>query len=368
MELVSLNRAEQLLEELKKERKNIKTDSYNMSIGEIINLYEDNELKLNPAFQRLFRWDDYQKTNFIESILLGIPIPEIFVAQKADGKWDIVDGVQRISTLLQLTGKLEGYDPLILTETTYLPSLEGFDWDKLPDEVKRILRRGKLGINIILTENSIKSQYELFQRLNTGGLHLEDQEIRNCLLIMVNNEFYEAIEELKNYSSFRNILSISEEKFKKEYHMELIVRYLIGKINNVNYDEYNENKDKLAHFFDQEITRIISDENFNLEKEIETFKKSFDLLERVLNIEAFKKYNSEKDRFEGPFSITSFEAITPGIAENIEELYEIPDEEFKELIINLYNQEEYKQFSSRGVKAMTRFKGLTKFSKEYFKR
>ena len=57
-----------LMMELSKERKNIKTDSYDMSIGEIISLYKDNDLKLNPAFQRLYRWDEDHKTNFIESI------------------------------------------------------------------------------------------------------------------------------------------------------------------------------------------------------------------------------------------------------------------------------------------------------------
>lgn len=73
---------EQLLKELELGRKEIKTDSYSMSIGEIINLYKDGELELTPAYQRLFRWEDEQKSKFIESILLGIPLPPIFVAQK----------------------------------------------------------------------------------------------------------------------------------------------------------------------------------------------------------------------------------------------------------------------------------------------
>lgn len=363
-----MGNSEKLLEELSVERKNIKTDSYNMSIGEIINLYEEGDLKLNPAYQRLFRWDDYQKTKFIESILIGIPVPEIFVAQKKDGKWDIVDGVQRISTLLQLTGKLRGYDPLVLTETSHLPSMEGFTWDELPMEIKRILRRGKMGINIILTENSIQSQYELFQRLNTGGLHLSDQEIRNCLLIMINNDFYEAIDNLKTYQSFNEILTLSEEKLKKEYHMELIIRYLIAKVNIVDYSEYNQSQDKLSLFIDREIARILKYENFDLENEVKILKDTFDLLNKVLGKDSFRKYNHEKSRFEGAFLLTSFEAITAGVAENINNLNAIPAAEFKEKIINMYLESEYQQFSARGIKAITRFKGLTNFSKEYFSR
>lgn len=109
-----MNKQETLLDELQAARKQIKTDSYSMSIGEIINLYRDEDLILNPAFQRLFRWNDAQKTKFIESILIGIPIPQIFVAQQSGGQWTIVDGVQRVSTLLQLTGNLKDKEPLIL--------------------------------------------------------------------------------------------------------------------------------------------------------------------------------------------------------------------------------------------------------------
>lgn len=363
-----MSKNEQLLEELNNERKNVKTDSYNMSIGEIINLYEDGDLKLNPAFQRLFRWDDNKKTKFIESILIGIPIPEIFVAQKTDGKWDIVDGVQRISTLLQLAGKLEGHDPLVLTQTEHLPSLEGYNWETLPMEIKRIFRRGKMGINIILTEDSIQAQYELFQRLNTGGLHLTDQEIRNCLLIMLNNDFYEKINALKTYENFLNTFTISDEKFKEEYHMELIIRYLIAKVDIVNYDEYNLSQDKLSDFIDKEITRIISLEGFDLEEEIRVFKETFDLLSKVLEKDTFRKYNTDKDKFEGALSLASFEAIAGGIAENIEKLNELTDEQIKNKIILLYRQEEFLQYSARGIKALARFKGLTKFSKEYFSR
>lgn len=77
-----------LREEIQEKRKEIVVDAYAMSIGEIVNLYNDEELDVHPEFQRFFRWDDNQKTRLIESILLGIPIPPIFVSQKTNGKWD----------------------------------------------------------------------------------------------------------------------------------------------------------------------------------------------------------------------------------------------------------------------------------------
>lgn len=82
-----------LSERIKSLKKEIATDSYSMSIGELINIYSDHEIDIHPKFQRLFRWTPYQKTRFIESIMLNIPIPPIFVSQNENGVWDVVDGV-----------------------------------------------------------------------------------------------------------------------------------------------------------------------------------------------------------------------------------------------------------------------------------
>lgn len=113
-----------LPEEVQAARKKVVTDGYEMSLGEIVNLYRNEELKIAPVFQRLFRWEDERKTRFIESILLGIPFPPIFVFQDENGIWELIDGLQRLSTLFQLTGDLKGeraqeLGPLILNGTEF---------------------------------------------------------------------------------------------------------------------------------------------------------------------------------------------------------------------------------------------------------
>ncbi len=128
-----------LQEEIDKTRQEIRTDGYSMSIGEWISLYENNEIDVHPDFQRFFRWSDYQKSTFIESILLGIPIPPIFVNQRDDGIWDVIDGLQRLSTIFEFVGiskpdtkkqntssdQNRDNSPFTLQKTTYLPSLVG---------------------------------------------------------------------------------------------------------------------------------------------------------------------------------------------------------------------------------------------------
>ena len=126
---------EKLIIEIDQKRTEFKTESYPMSIGELINLYEKGEIVINPDFQRYFRWTNTQKSRLIESILLGIPIPSIFVFQRQDGIWEVVDGLQRISTLLQFMSDLPEIEDipkkerLRLEATKYLPSLEGMVWE-----------------------------------------------------------------------------------------------------------------------------------------------------------------------------------------------------------------------------------------------
>src|SRR5215472_7086781 len=96
-----------LQEEIDKTRAEIRSDGYGVSIGEWISIYEKGELDIHPEFQRFFRWSLRQKSRLIESLLLGIPVPQIFVAQRADGIWDVVDGLQRLSTIFELAGILK---------------------------------------------------------------------------------------------------------------------------------------------------------------------------------------------------------------------------------------------------------------------
>jgi uncharacterized protein with ParB-like and HNH nuclease domain len=354
-----------ILSELESARKAIKTDDYSMSIGELINIYRDGEIKLDPAFQRLFRWKDRQKTKLIESILIGIPIPEIFVAQKLDGTWHVVDGVQRLSTIYQLVGDLEDKDPLVLTTCKYIPSLEHATWDSLPISTQREFKKSKIKINIILTENSDEAQFELFQRLNTGGTALEDQEVRNCLILMVSPDFYEKLNNLKEYANFKSCLRMKEHNFHKEFHMELILRMFMGYQNIIDYSSYEPlSTTLLSEFIDKETINLIQNSDFDIFSSI--FKRTFDKLNSTLSDEAFLKYSKEQDVFSGAFNVSVFEMISTGVSTNIDAIEGEGDEELVSKIKSLYEEEVVNQLLLRGVKAIQRFKGLTEYSRTYF--
>lgn len=179
-----------LQEEIEKKAKKIHTSGYPMSIGELISLYNDEEIDLHPEFQRFFRWTPLQKARFIESILIGIPIPSIFVYQREDGIWDVIDGVQRLSAVFEFVGILkdekgEKLLPGRMVKTDILPSLEGKMWkpdkDEDEDEPENFLtmsqriefKRAKFDVIIMKEDGDQDARYELFQRINTGGTEVE---------------------------------------------------------------------------------------------------------------------------------------------------------------------------------------------------
>jgi hypothetical protein len=363
----------QLQIEIETVRKEIKTDNFSMAIRELVQVYRDGDLELSPAYQRLFRWTDDTKTKFIESILMGIPTPPIFIAQKKGSKWTIVDGLQRVSTILQLMGLLEVKDtegvlkpPFKFKSAEKLPSIEDLNWDSLNEDAQRIIKMTKIDLKIILIEDNIQAQYELFTRLNTGSVSLQSQEIRNCLIIMLNEEFYNKINQLKTFTEYRKCIDLTENKNEIEFPMELILRYFIIKHNNINFNEYNLSSDLLSVFIDRETTKIINDGTFDIDAEIIIFKRVFTLLNEILNSNSFKKYNTEKPDFEGPFLQTSFEAILPGLANNIDYFENEGKQNLKNKIITMYSQEGFISAAKRGNKALPRIQNMITFSNEYF--
>ena len=218
-----------LSNDVQKQRQEIKSDKMDMSFGEIINMYCDKEIIITPEYQRAFRWDVQKQTDFIESILLGIPFPSIFVAANDDGTWELIDGLQRVSTVLSFFGELKGSDKnnLILSSGGLLQHLEGVSIGDLPVDLKLSIKRTPCRVEIIQKDSHFEMRYELFKRLNTGGEGLTPQEIRNCVFRGLPNfkTFTDAIETHSVNDNLRNIVIISQELEDKMLYEELCLRF-----------------------------------------------------------------------------------------------------------------------------------------------
>lgn len=349
-------------------------DSYQMSIGELINLYKEGEMDIHPEFQRVFRWNDYQKTKLIESIMLNIPIPSIFVNQNEDGVWDIIDGVQRLSTIFQFVGIIKDEDgrslpPLVLQKTDYLPSFAGVQWENtvplfaFTKEQQLFFKRSRIDIVIMKKESDPNTKYELFQRLNTGGTLLSDQEVRNCLMIMTNKNFYELILKMEQCESYRNCIPISDRKTDEQYRMELAIRLLVAQF--IDWEAIGQYTD-FSQLLDKETIKLCQKE-IDAEKIIERFIGTFNLLYGVLGEDTFKKYNGIKHS--GPFLTSSFQGIASGVFANLLTIIALEDSStwLKNRIQSFYSEKTFYDNTVPGVKAIPRFKDLSVFGTEYFK-
>lgn len=215
-----------------KKRNSLKTDRLDMSFGELMSMFSDGDLLITPEYQRVFRWHPFQQTRFIESVLLGIPIPPIFVAEDQNGKWELVDGLQRISTVFAFFGLLESRQDknnFPLTEGELIPELSGHTQDTIPIKLKTTLKRSVCRVEIVRWDSTEDVRYELFNRLNTGASPLSDQEIRNCIFRAYPVDFNSVLKEIAADDKFYNLIKPSESKKEQMFLEELALRFFAFK-------------------------------------------------------------------------------------------------------------------------------------------
>ena len=287
-------------------RNSLSTDRLDMSFGEIMSMYERNEIIIDPEFQRLFRWSDFQKTRFVESLLLGIPIPPIFVAEDRNGRWELVDGLQRLSTVFSFFGILKSSQEKNnwdLEKGELVNSIQGYNCNELPLKFQLNIKRAVCRIEVIKWNSKIDMRYELFNRLNTGGSPLTDQEIRNCIFRGISSEFNEFLKRVASDDRFINLIYPTEKQRAELYLEELVLRFA-----SLYKNEQNVKQDISVHM--TEFMRdTIKTNSFDYSRE--------NLLMSVINLLS----SLGKDVFRGKnggFSTSLFEAITIGVAENIE--------------------------------------------------
>ena len=354
-------------------RKEIRTDGYAMSISEWGSIYENKEIDIHPEFQRFYRWSDTQKTNLIESILLGIPIPPVFVSQRKDGIWDVVDGLQRLSTIYQFMGILKDENsnniaPLTLCGTKYLPNLEGKKWNDISDEdssftqeLRLIIKRSKINVSIVLKESDETAKYDLFQWLNTGGSDLSPQEVRNCILVMLNKEFYNLLQTLASYEPFQECIALSDRPLKESYDLELALRFLI--FSDIDTHELNQLGD-VGIFITEKMRVLAVDNTFDKVSWEKLFKKTFDLLNENLSDESFKRYDIGKHKFTGVFLLSQYEVVAYGVGNNLKNSNPVID--IREKAASIWSDKRYTEWSGSGITATRRLPRILPFGREVF--
>lgn len=353
-----------LTNEVEHARKEIVSDGYDMSVGELLNIYKDKELNISPEYQRLFRWSDYQKTRFIETLLLGLPIPPIFVFQNEEGKWELIDGLQRVSTILEFVGILPDRNPLELNGTTYLPSLAGMFWEPKDGKKNGIgnnlqiqIKRQRLRVEILKKESDNNAKYELFQRLNTGGSKLSEQEVRNCVIVMLNPMAAESITDCIKDKSFKAVASLSKEQIFRKFDEELVIRYYA-----ISSLEYRNGLD--VHDFLDEAARYFCNLSDDKRKEVTTrFYEVFNKLTETVGKDIFRKAPSGKAT---QFQLGKYEAVIAGITGNWKIVKNKKAMWLKARVEKLVADPVFEKNNGAGIRGTTRFSKLIPLGKKVF--
>ncbi|MDR6410738.1 DUF262 domain-containing protein [Paraburkholderia terricola] len=310
-----------LIQEVDAQLKNVHTQSLDISFNELADMVSTHELDISPDYQRLFQWSEGARSRFIESLLLEMPVPPIYVVEEENNQKLLIDGLQRLSSYLHFRGMLTAPhlrpavnpgDKLILQDCDILPQLNGKTFDDLGTALQIKLKRSFVRVEVVRKGSNPKFKYHMFKRLNTGGESLTNQQLRNCTIRLLDPKFNDFVNSLAEHNAdFRNCTAtISEQDRHGAYDRELVLRYFAFKNWRARF------KHDVADFLTEYMEAVADPdhaENFDYEAEKLVFERTFNILNVTLGEQAFSRANRTRTDLIAGFGIYQYEAFTLGI-------------------------------------------------------
>ncbi|MFG0397932.1 DUF262 domain-containing protein [Pseudomonas sp. zjy_11] len=289
-------------------RRSVSFDSYDVTVRQLYDMISEEIIDVTPEYQRHFVWSQERQSQLIESILLGIPVPSLFMATNKDSTWEVIDGLQRLTTIVNFIGKQDVIDlisedckPLVLKGLEKLDTLNSLTFEKIPKPIQLMFMTRPIRITVLNDKSDFGLRFDLFERLNTGGVILHPQEIRNCVYLGPFNDF---IKECSKFQPLKNCLKLGSNAEKNGNIEELVLKFFA----------YFENRDDFVHSvkgFLNDYTAKKS-ESFKNKKQLKTlFEKTFTLLEKHLP-DGVVRSNRKNTT-----PLILFEAISVGVADAI---------------------------------------------------
>ena len=307
-----------IIEAIDKRIGEVRTESLDLSIGEVISLHENKELVIQPDFQRLFRWSTEQRSRIVESLLLELPIPSIFLIEKEDGVLELIDGLQRISSMIHfMNSQAIQLDPLTLDGCDLVGELNGQTFKSLPITLQLRLKRTSIRTVVIKRQSSQFLRYEMFKRLNTGGSKLSEQDIRNVNARMMGDPgtaFYNFLMDCAADAAFTETTDLlPQSAVEARAREELVLRFFAVKNFRQNF------KGSISDWLDNFMESILlSGAAFDMDEERRIFNRVFNALQEKFGQHAFVKYRNGNPS--GGVAPAYFEAVTMGALNSIASL------------------------------------------------
>jgi len=300
------------------------------TIEQLLRRIDEEALNLAPDFQRQADiWNEAVKSRLIESILIRIPLPAFYMDATNEDKWLVVDGLQRLSALKQFVSHKNDQNDksdkkLKLCGLEYLNELEGKTYDELERRYQRRILETQVTVYLIEKGTPIEVKYNIFKRINTGGVPLSPQELRHALNP---GQVVKFLVKLAESPEFTQVINLNEPKKKRMDDREFVLGFLAFSL--TSYKDYkNETRDSFLSKALSKINNLCEDELIYIEND---FKKAMLSAFEIFWETAFRKLsNKSKKKF--PVNKALFESWSVNLSQLSKEEIQILKERRQNLI------------------------------------
>ena len=283
----------------------IKIDARQITIDLVLNRIRFGEIELSPEFQRASDiWDDRAKSRLIESMLIRIPLPAFYIDATDENRWVVIDGQQRLTAIKQFVldnkeNENEDGNSFRLSNLEFLTQFNGKSYQEIPRNYQRRINETQITIYLIEKGTPEELKFNIFRRINTGGLPLSSQEIRHAINQGKATKFLEQLAKLEEFTK----ATVNTIQSKRMLDRETVLRFLAFKI--TPYFHYN------AIDLDTFLNNTMKRMNAMSDKELEVLKNDFiKAMVTAIDIfsnDAFRK-RSSRNADRSPFNKALFEA------------------------------------------------------------
>jgi len=258
------------------ERRRIFTEKMDPPISALHKRYQDGDLILDPIFQRRKVWDDLRKSRLIESAMLEVPLPVFYLAESNDGSEEVIDGQQRLNAFFRFLENDYG-----LRGLKALPDYNGKKFKELEKPVQKLIRNYPIRTVTFKKESDDNLRFEIFERLNTGAVPLNEQELRNCIY---RGKYNQLLIDLSSDPDYMFLMGLkSPEKRMKD--VEYVLRF--AAFYHATYLKY---KPSMARFLNEDMRENQKISDSKAQKLRKAFKNSVALTHSLLGENAFKRF------------------------------------------------------------------------------
>lgn len=326
------------------------------TLRNLIDRLRNDEIDMNTDFQRhADLWSSGQMSKLIESILIRFPLPAFYFDASDDNKWLIVDGLQRLSSIRKFIVEKDPGKMLRLSQLDFLKDLKTKTYSELPRQYQRRIDECPVTLFLIQPGTPSEVKYSIFRRINTGGLVLNNQEIRNALARPRERQFFE------NLSKDENLIKTMGNQSKRMLDQELVLRF----ISFLTYD-YIKSPKNIAEFMDEAMDGLKKSSDAELKRLEVQFRRAMALAFKIFGNAAFEKRTELERRKRKNSSL--FEVWTVSLAK-LGEADALKLVEFKDIVKEkLQNAIEKDDEFFRSISLATQKRDHVKIRYEYVKK